>query len=88
MSYQYKVIKECYFGGVHRTPENRKHNIVVVDDKFPAKKKPSYLELIVSAADAEEAEAIKIAEEQAEIKKAEDAKAKAEADAKASQQQS
>ncbi|PHS70690.1 MAG: hypothetical protein COB23_03180 [Methylophaga sp.] len=43
MSHQYKVVKDCFFGGVYRTPDN-KHNIVTVDDKFEENEQPHALE--------------------------------------------
>ncbi len=43
-NYRYRVTKPCYYQDVYRTPT--KHNIVVVQEKFGKKEKPSYLELI------------------------------------------
>ena len=46
MSYRYRVTKTCFWGNVHRTPSNPKHNIVTVEKKFSSKDLPSFFELI------------------------------------------
>lgn len=38
--YQHKVVKNCFYGGVFRTPEN-KHRIVTTDEPFTAETLPS-----------------------------------------------
>ena len=53
MAAYYKVTKECYFGGVLRTPENS-HNVVHVEKKFTKKEQPSYLEFVGDESDAPE----------------------------------